>query len=206
MMGGVTVSIESPRRPPTCGRSLEPVERHVDWMADAVAIRFESEQARGVGTTFLCDTKIGPIRLMDRMEITEWRSPARRRWVSGTRGIVTGTGVFTIEPLAGRHTHPLHVDRAARLSLVPRRPDRRGRRRSTRARTDLAPQPEAPEDPRRVTVNRSLRRALRASATALDSRRKRGMTVTRRAGWGGAASQSIDIGPTSTWADASSDC
>ena len=42
-------------------------------MADAVAIRFETEQTRGVGTKFLCDTKVGPIRLTDQMEITEWQ-------------------------------------------------------------------------------------------------------------------------------------
>ena len=33
---------------------IEPIERHVEWMADAVAIEFRSEQTRGVGTTFDC--------------------------------------------------------------------------------------------------------------------------------------------------------
>ena len=61
---------------------VERVEDHVDWMLDAVAIRFESEQHRGVGTSFLCDTKVGPIKLVDRMEITEW-VPVRR-WACGT--------------------------------------------------------------------------------------------------------------------------
>ena len=32
-----------------CGRILEPIERHVDWMADAETIRFVTEQTRGVG-------------------------------------------------------------------------------------------------------------------------------------------------------------
>ena len=82
---------------------VEPVERHVDWMADAVAIRFVNEQRRGVGTTFLCDTKVGPITLTDKMEITEWE-PGR---VMGVRhvGVVTGTGRFTLEPIDdGRRT------------------------------------------------------------------------------------------------------
>ncbi len=83
---------------------MEPVERHVDWMADAVSIRFETDQTRGVGTSFLCDTKVGPIRLTDRMEITEW-VPADDAGAIGRMGvrhtgIVTGTGVFTIEPIA----------------------------------------------------------------------------------------------------------
>lgn len=77
-------------------RVVEPVERHVDWMADAVAIHFEGDQTRGVGTRFLCDTKVGPLRLTDRMEITEWE-PGRAMGVRHT-GLVTGSGRFTLEP------------------------------------------------------------------------------------------------------------
>ena len=75
---------------------VEPVERHVDWMADAVAIRFDGDQRRGVGTRFECDTKVGPVRLTDHMEITEWE-PGRAMGVRHT-GVVTGTGRFTLEP------------------------------------------------------------------------------------------------------------
>jgi polyketide cyclase/dehydrase/lipid transport protein len=96
---GVTVSVDITASPTQVWLIVEPVEDHVDWMADAVAIRFESEQERGVGTTFLCDTKIGPITLTDRMEITEW-VPEHRMGVRHS-GIVTGEGVFTLEPLAG---------------------------------------------------------------------------------------------------------
>jgi hypothetical protein len=76
---------------------VEPVEDHVSWMQDAVAIRFVGEQTRGVGTTFLCDTKVGPFRLVDRMEITEWR-PNEAMGVRHV-GIVTGTGRFTLTPI-----------------------------------------------------------------------------------------------------------
>src|ERR1700712_262933 len=55
---------------------LEPVERHIEWMADAVAIHFLTDQHRGVGTKFLCDTKVGPIALVDSMEITIWEPRA----------------------------------------------------------------------------------------------------------------------------------
>lgn len=82
---------------------VEPVEHHVDWMADAVAIRFVGAQTRGVGTAFLCDTKVGPLRLTDRMEITEWEAAK----VMGVRhvGLVTGTGRFTLTALhQGAHT------------------------------------------------------------------------------------------------------
>lgn len=70
------------------------VERHVDWMHDAVAIRFTSEQTSGAGTTFDCDTKVGPFRLTDRMEITTWE-PERAMGVRHV-GVVTGTGEFTL--------------------------------------------------------------------------------------------------------------
>lgn len=108
-MSDVTVSIDLDASPAAVWRVVEPIEHHVDWMADAVAIRFESEQTRGVGTSFLCDTKIGPIKLTDRMEITEWvpavdpgegRTAVDGRMGVRHTGVVTGSGVFTITPLA----------------------------------------------------------------------------------------------------------
>lgn len=82
---------------------LEPVERHIDWMHDAVAIRFNTEQTRGVGTTFACDTKVGPIKLVDQMEITEW-VPNESMGVRHT-GLITGSGVFRLESIdLGRRT------------------------------------------------------------------------------------------------------
>jgi carbon monoxide dehydrogenase subunit G len=96
-MSQITVSTELNATPAEVWDILEPVERHVDWMTDAVAIRFVTDQTRGVGTQFLCDTKVGPIRLTDEMEITEW-VPEQAMGVRHT-GIVTGTGVFTLEAI-----------------------------------------------------------------------------------------------------------
>lgn len=78
------------------------VSTHVEWMADAVAIRFRSDATEGVGTVFECDTRMGPFRLTDLMEITEWDPPHRM----GVRhvGLVTGTGAFTLEPLGDAGT------------------------------------------------------------------------------------------------------
>jgi hypothetical protein len=99
----VRVSIELGASPDCVWDVLEPIERHVDWMTDAVEIRFVDEQTRGVGTRFLCDTKVGPFKLTDRMEITEWE-PGRSMGVRHS-GIVTGSGVFTLEPIdLGRRT------------------------------------------------------------------------------------------------------
>ncbi len=102
-MARISVSIEIDATPERVWEVVEPVERHVDWMHDAVAIRFETDQTRGVGTRFLCDTKVGPIELVDKMEITEWR-PGEAMGVRHT-GIVTGTGMFTLTPIdLGRRT------------------------------------------------------------------------------------------------------
>ncbi len=102
-MAGIRVSVDIAATPQRVWQVVEPVERHVDWMHDAVAITFTGEQTRGVGTAFVCDTKVGPFRLADRMEITEWE-PAQ---VMGVRhaGMVKGVGRFTLIPLAdGEHT------------------------------------------------------------------------------------------------------
>ncbi len=100
---GIVVSTEIDATPARVWEVVEPVERHVDWMHDAVAIRFTTEQTRGAGTEFLCDTKVGPIELVDRMEITEW-VPGEVMGVRHT-GLVTGVGRFTIEPIdLGRRT------------------------------------------------------------------------------------------------------
>lgn len=100
---GVRVSVEIDAPPSQVWEVVEPVERHVDWMHDAVAIRFTGDQTRGVGTAFLCDTKIGPIKLVDRMEITEW-VPCEVMGVRHT-GIVTGSGRFTLDAIdLGRRT------------------------------------------------------------------------------------------------------
>lgn len=102
-MARISVAVEIDATPDEVWAVVEPVERHVDWMADAVAIRFETDQTRGVGTKFLCDTKVGPIKLVDKMEITEWVPGA----AMGVRheGLVTGTGVFTLEAIdLGRRT------------------------------------------------------------------------------------------------------
>lgn len=100
---GIVVGVEIDATPERVWEVVEPVERHVDWMHDAVAIRFTTEQTRGTGTEFLCDTKVGPFKLVDRMEITEWEAGR----VMGVRhaGLVTGSGKFTLEPIdLGRRT------------------------------------------------------------------------------------------------------
>lgn len=96
-MARICVSVDIDATTERVWQVVEPVERHVDWMHDAVAIRFTGEQTSGVGTEFLCDTKVGPFKLVDRMELTEWE-PGRAMGVRHT-GMVKGEGRFTLTPI-----------------------------------------------------------------------------------------------------------
>jgi hypothetical protein len=80
--------------PAAVWEELRHVDRHVDWMADAVAIEFVTAAREGVDVVFTCLTRVGPLRLRDRMAITEWVDGR----VMGVRheGLVSGSGRFTL--------------------------------------------------------------------------------------------------------------
>lgn len=98
-MAAIEVSTLINATPAQVWASIESVASHTEWMHDAAAIRFITDQESGVGTTFECDTVVGPIKLTDVMEITEWETAA----VMGVRhvGFVTGEGRFTLLPYGG---------------------------------------------------------------------------------------------------------
>ena len=96
----VGITIDAPIA--TTWRAVEPIEQHVDWMAEAETIRFTSSKRRGVGTTFDCVTKVGPIRMTDRMTVTEWE-PGRMMGIEHA-GVVTGRGRFTLRRRRGGRT------------------------------------------------------------------------------------------------------
>jgi hypothetical protein len=73
---------------------LRDIGGHVRWMHDAESIRFTSPQREGVGTTFECDSRLGPFRLTDKMEVLEWR--AGRSMTVRHVGKVSGVGRFTL--------------------------------------------------------------------------------------------------------------
>lgn len=109
-MARLTVSTVLDAPPEQVWAAVEDIGSHVDWMEDAVAIHFTSERTSGAGTTFDCETKVGPFRLTDRMEITEW-APRRAMGVRHV-GLVTGSGVFRLQPKAkGRRTKFVWTER-----------------------------------------------------------------------------------------------
>lgn len=90
---------------------LSHLDRHVTWMADAESIEFVGPQRRGVGTVFDCLTKVGPLRLKDRMEVTRW-TDGRELGVRHV-GLVTGEGVFSLR--ARRRGRRTQLDWTERL-------------------------------------------------------------------------------------------
>jgi hypothetical protein len=90
------VSTVIDRTPAEVWADIRDIETHVTWMAEAVGIRFVSEQREGVGTRFECDTRVGPIRLTDVMEVTAWEEAQRM----GVRhvGLITGSGDLLLSP------------------------------------------------------------------------------------------------------------
>jgi uncharacterized membrane protein len=101
-MAAVHVSIVIDRTPDQVWNYVKDISSHVEWMADAEAIRFLTETTSGEGTRFECDTKVGPFRLTDVMTVTSWED--NRRMGVHHVGAVTGKGAFTLQPLGSGTT------------------------------------------------------------------------------------------------------
>lgn len=101
-MVAITVEIELDAPPEVVWSDVRNVANHVEWMHDAESIWFTSAEREGVGTTFECETKVGPLQLTDVMEITEWVDNE----TMGVRhsGVVTGVGAFSLSPIPGDRT------------------------------------------------------------------------------------------------------
>lgn len=95
---GVTVAAD----PARTWVDLEDISSHVQWMADAESIEFVGPRTAGVGTSFVCVTKVGPIRLRDTMTVTEW--VPKELMAIDHQGLVRGRGRFSLDPLPGDRT------------------------------------------------------------------------------------------------------
>ncbi|MCY4176457.1 MAG: SRPBCC family protein [Acidimicrobiaceae bacterium] len=98
-MGTTRVSIVVQAAPSVVWEDLRHIRRHAEWMSDAESISFVGDASEGVGARFECVTRLGPLRLIDKMEVTDWQEEA----VLEIRheGLVTGVGRFELTPVAG---------------------------------------------------------------------------------------------------------
>src|SRR5215207_11170970 len=95
-MARVSVGTTVAAPPPEVWAHIVDVRSHVAWMKDAEAIRLVGGTANRVGATYEVDTRVGPLKLLDVMELTQW-DEARLMGVRHV-GLVTGTGRFTLTP------------------------------------------------------------------------------------------------------------
>ena len=94
----ITVSIDIDAPVATVWAALEPVETHVDWMADADAIRFIGDQTRGVGTRVRLRHQGRPAapHRRDGDHRSGRRTP---RWASSTVAWSPARGSFELVPI-----------------------------------------------------------------------------------------------------------
>jgi hypothetical protein len=94
---GIVVTRDFPVGVSQLWDELRQIDRHVLWMADAVALTFTTDQREGIGTTFHCRTKVGPFVTTDTMTVTSWTD--EREMGVTHRGLITGEGLFSIVDL-----------------------------------------------------------------------------------------------------------
>jgi hypothetical protein len=101
-MARLRVATTIDAQPAQVWADLQDLASHTEWMEDAVSIRFLGSRRSGPGTSYECDTKVGPFRLTDVMEITDWE-PGRLMGVRHV-GLVTGEGRFVLKRKRGNRT------------------------------------------------------------------------------------------------------
>lgn len=96
---GVTVAVLIDAPLEKVWQAAADLATHVEWMADAERIVFQTPQRAGVGTRMEVLTRIGPFTITDEMEVTGWDPP--HQITVRHQGLVTGEGEFRLDPVAG---------------------------------------------------------------------------------------------------------
>lgn len=93
----VDVLIDAPKA--AVWEHLADLGSHAEWMADAESIGFRSGERSGVGTVMEVDTRVGPLRTTDVIEVTGW---TEGEFIEvNHRGLVSGRGRFDLDAVAG---------------------------------------------------------------------------------------------------------
>ena len=78
---------------------LADLQSHDQWMKDAEKIEFESDSRSGTGTVMRVETRVGPLRTSDVIEVTGWTEGESIDVIH--RGLVRGTGVLSMSEVGG---------------------------------------------------------------------------------------------------------
>jgi uncharacterized protein YndB with AHSA1/START domain len=90
----VRVSRVIPASPRDVWRVVADINGHARWQVDVRAIEFTTSDQRGVGAQYICDTRLGPIRMRIPMTVTEWRE--RKAVAVRYQGRLSGGGRITL--------------------------------------------------------------------------------------------------------------
>jgi len=71
-------------------KTISDLADHPNWMKDALNLEFTTEQTSGVGTRMEVETKVGPFRTIDVLEVVGWKEG--HHIVVEHRGVITGRG------------------------------------------------------------------------------------------------------------------
>lgn len=97
----VCVSRTIPASPVQVWGRLVDWERQREWMP-ATTVRALPGPRQGRGTRLEAVTGIGPLRVVDPMEVVVWEPPSRCV-IRHDGAVLRGTGTFAIEPLGPHH-------------------------------------------------------------------------------------------------------
>lgn len=93
-MARIEVSRVMAAPPEKVWEELADLASHPEWMRDARGIEFLSETRQGVGTRVEVETRLGPFRTLDMMEVTGWDEGHSIEMEH--RGLVRGRGVLSV--------------------------------------------------------------------------------------------------------------
>lgn len=93
-MTRIVVSRAMPVPRAAAWEAIADLASHPRWMRDAHSIKFTTDQHRGVGTRVEVETRVGPLRTVDVMEVTAWDEGHS---IAVThRGVIRGVGRLSI--------------------------------------------------------------------------------------------------------------
>lgn len=107
-MARIEASRELPLPQESVWEALADLGSHPRWMKDAESIEFTTQSRRGIGTVMEVETRIGPLRTLDVLEVVGWKEGESIAVVH--LGLVTGEGILAVHPVSERSSRVSWVE------------------------------------------------------------------------------------------------